>query len=148
MNGKGISAYKQSNVITADPKKLVILCYETIITNLRMAQESYASNDYETKAKCIQKAQDIICELTNALDFEKGGQVAGNLYALYGFFTRHIIEADLKRDIEALEEDIKMLEELKSAWQEIFYGLPKIAGAGHAVISDMSKRAMVASYRA
>jgi flagellar protein FliS len=148
MNGNGINAYRQSNVITADPKKLVILCYETIIINLKMARESYVSKDYETKAQCIQKAQDIICELTNALDFEKGGEVARNLYALYGFFTRHILEADLKKDIDAFAEDIKMLEELKSAWQEIFYGSSKPAEIEPAIIHDTGSNKMAAAYRA
>lgn len=127
MNGKGINAYQQSNVITADPKRLVILCYETVISNLKMARESYISKDYETKAKCIQKAQDIICELMNALDFEHGGEVARNLSSLYSFLTRHILEADLKRDVKALTESIVMIAELKSAWQEIFYGPQKSA---------------------
>jgi flagellar secretion chaperone FliS len=127
MNGTGINAYRQTKVITADPKRLVILCYETVISNLKMAREIYIAKDYETKAKCIQKAQDIICELTNALDFEQGGEVAKNLYALYTFLTRHILEADLKRDLNALTESIVMIAELKSAWQEIFYGPQKSA---------------------
>lgn len=125
MNRNGINAYKQTNAITADPKRLIILCYETVVSNLTLARESYISNDYETKAKCIQKAQDIICELMNAIDFENGGEVAKNLYALYNFLTRHILEADLKRDVTALTEVITMTTELKSAWQEIFYGSQK-----------------------
>jgi flagellar protein FliS len=126
MNRNGINAYKQTNAVTADPKRLIILCYETVISNLTLARESYISKDYETKAKCIQKAQDIICELTNAIDFQNGGEVAKNLYALYTFMTRHIMEADLKRDVTALTEVITMITELKSAWQEIFYGSQKV----------------------
>lgn len=147
MNGNGINAYKQAHVITADPKKLVILCYETVIGNLKVAQESYGSKDYETKAKCLQKAQDIIYALMNALDFETGGEVARNLYALYNYFIRHIVEADLKKDLNAFAEDIRMLEDLKSAWQEIFYGVPKLADADPAVITDAGRKKMAASYR-
>ncbi len=146
MNGDGINAYRQAHVITADPKKLVILCYETVIGNLKLAQESYAANDYETKARCLQKAQDIIYALMNALDFEKGREVARNLHALYNYFARHIVEADLRKDVEAFTEDIRMLEELKSAWQEIFYGLPKV-DADLAVIADRGRQRAAASYR-
>lgn len=145
MNGTGINSYKQSNVITADPKRLVILCYETAIGNLKLAQESYASKDYETKAKCLQKAQDIICELTNALDLEHGGEVAKNLSSLYVFLNRHILEADLKKDIKAISEDIKMLEELKSAWQGIFYATSKPAAIETAVVYDRGGEKMAAS---
>jgi len=148
MNETGINAYKQSNVITADPKRLVILCYDRVISNLKLAQESYVSKDYETKAKCVQKAQDIICELMNALDFEHGGEVAKNLFSLYNFLNRHILEADLKMDIKAISEDIKMLEELKSAWQGIFYATAKPAGIEPAVVYDRGREKMAASYRA
>lgn len=125
MYPNGINAYQQTNVLTADPKKLVIMCYSAAISNLRMACECYEAGDYETKAKGVQKAQDILCELMNALDFEKGGEIARNLDALYNFMTRQIIEADLKRDMKGLSKVAEMLEELKSAWEEIFYGSQK-----------------------
>jgi flagellar protein FliS len=141
MNGNGINAYKQANVITANPRRLIILCYETVINNIKMARESYILKDYETKAKCIQKAQDIIYELMNALDFEKGGEVARNLYALYNFLTRHILEADLKKDVNALAEVIAMTAELKSAWEEILNGnSTKDITSGLRSSTDMGKK--------
>ena len=60
MNGNGINAYKQANVITADPRRLIILCYETVINNIKMARECYISKDYETKAKCRSGPRDAI----------------------------------------------------------------------------------------
>ena len=91
MYANGFDAYRQTNVLTADPKKLVIMCYEGAITNLRVARERYLSGEYEAKAKAVQKAQDIISELMHALDFEEGGQIARNLEALYNYMTRRIL---------------------------------------------------------
>ena len=125
MYSKDISTYQQTNILTADPRKLVIMCYSAAISNLRMACECYESGDFETKAKGIQKAQNIICELMNALDFEKGGEVARNLDALYNFMGRQIMESDLNKDVKGIGRVIEMLEELKSAWEEIFYGPQK-----------------------
>jgi flagellar protein FliS len=122
MNNDGISAYRQANVVTADPKRLVIMCYDGAISELMAAKEFYRSREFEEKAKSLQKALDIIYELLSALDFEKGGEVARNLEALYNFMIRRLIEADLKKDIEAFEDTIRMLEELRAAWQDIFYG--------------------------
>lgn len=129
MYNNGINAYQQTNVLTADPKRLVIMCYSAAISNLRMASECYESGNYETKAKAIQKAQDIICELINAIDFERGGEVARNLNALYNFMYRHILESDLKKDAQGIVKIADMLEELKSAWEEIFYGSQKTEAA-------------------
>ena len=121
MNGNGIDAYRQTNVITANPGRLVLMCYEGAIGSLKTARENYMSRKYEAKAETVQKAQSIISELIQALDFEKGGEVAGNLNSLYNYMLRRIIEGDVKRDVRAFDEIIGMLSELKSAWEEIFH---------------------------
>jgi len=119
MNGNGIDAYRQINVTTANPGRLVLMCYEGAISSLKTARENYISGEYEAKAETVQKAQSIISELMLALDFEKGGEVAGNLDSLYNYMLRRIIEGDVKRDVKALDEVILMLGELESAWKEI-----------------------------
>ena len=80
-----------------------------------------------------------------ALDFEKGGEVARNLYALYNFLTRHILEADLKKDINALAEVIAMTAELKSAWEGILNGnSTKDITSGLRSSADMGKESTTA----
>lgn len=120
MVGKGVGTYQEISFLTADPKKLILICYRQAILNLKAAREHYLAAEYEAKAKSLQKALDIICELNNALDFEKGGSIARNLDALYKYMTRSLLEADIKRDLTMLAAIIRMLEELESAWEEIF----------------------------
>ena len=121
MYGSGIDAYHETNIITADPMRLVILCYEGAIDSLKRAKERFIAKDFEGKAKAITKAHDIINELMQALDFERGGDVAKSLDAMYNYMLRRILEGDLKKDLSKLDETICMLEELKSAWEEIFF---------------------------
>jgi flagellar protein FliS len=109
-------------VITADPRRLVLMCYEGAIRNLKIAKAKYVSRDYEEKARALIKAQDFICALNSSLDFEKGGEIASNLQALYNYMMHHLTEADLKRDLKAMDHIIWMLVELKSAWEEILNG--------------------------
>ena len=119
MNGNGIDASRQINVTTANPGRLVLMCYEGAISSLKSARENYISGEYETKAETVQKAQSIISELMQALDFERGGEVAKNLNSLYNYMLRRIIEGDVKRDMKAFDEVILILGELESAWKEI-----------------------------
>ncbi|MBW2644620.1 MAG: flagellar export chaperone FliS [Deltaproteobacteria bacterium] len=119
MYENGINAYRQTNVITADPGRLVLMCYEGAISSLRIAKEKYISKEYEAKAGAVQKAQTIINELMQALDFKKGGEVAGNLEALYNYMLRRIAEGDVKGDVKLFDEVILMLGDLESAWKEI-----------------------------
>jgi len=41
-NGNGINAYKQTNVITADPKRLILMCYEGAIGSRVTREQSEA----------------------------------------------------------------------------------------------------------
>jgi len=122
MYGKGIGAYTRTGVMTADPKKLVLICYEEAIRNLKIARAKYVSCEYEEKARALIKAQDFICALNSSLDLEKGGEIASNLQALYNYIMHRVTEADLKKDLKSIDHIIGILAELKSAWEEILNG--------------------------
>jgi flagellar protein FliS len=118
-SGNGIDMYKRTQVTTADPVQLVVMCYEGAISNLKIAREKLASREYEAKAKAIQKVQDILSLLMQSLDFEKGGSIASNLNSLYTYMSRRVTEGDLKKDVQAFEEVTVMLKELESGWEKI-----------------------------
>ena len=122
MNGVGFQAYKRTDVITADPKKLVIMCYDGAVYNLKLAKAKFYARDYEAKGKAIQHALEILNELRAALDFEKGGEIARNLDSLYSFWAQHIIKADQNKDPRGLDQVAAMLEEIKSALEEAYFG--------------------------
>lgn len=122
MVGVEFRAYQKTEVVTADPKKLVILCYEGAIFSLRQAKTKLYAQEYEAKGKAVQNALDLLNELRGALNFEKGGEIAKNLESLYTYWTQHIIKADMKRDPRGFDPVISMLEEIKSALEEAYYG--------------------------
>ena len=120
MYNNGIQSYRRTNVTTANPKRLVLMCYEGAMDSLRIGKQKLIEKDYEEKGRALTKAQDIINELLCSLDFEKGGAIARNLDSLYNYMLRRILHAEINKDISAIEEVIGMLNELKSAWEEIF----------------------------
>jgi flagellar secretion chaperone FliS len=117
-----VKSYQQANFFTADPLKLVIMCYDGAISSLKQACESYTAKDYPAKGRAVRKALDILHELNASLDMEKGGEIAGNLRALYLFMTQAVTEADLKRDLEVFGRVIHMLEELEAQWKDLSAG--------------------------
>ena len=122
MVGAGFQTYRRTDVVTADPKKLVIMCYEGALHSLKTARVKYAAQEYEAKAKAIQNTLDILSELRAALDFEKGGGIARNLESLYSFWITQIIKADQHRDLSVLDQVAAMIEEIKSALEEAYFG--------------------------
>ena len=122
MNSYGIRAYRKTTVITSDPGKLVLMCYEEAINQLKIVKMKYQEKDYEAKCKALKKAMDLIDELLFSLDFEKGGDISRHLEAIYRYVTMRILQADVNRDIDGIDEVIGLLTELLSAWEEIIAG--------------------------
>ena len=121
MYSNGIQNYRRTRILTADRTKLVLLCYEGAIDHLKMGKEKYLEKDFEGKAKDFMKAQDIINELLSSLDFEKGGEIAKNLDAMYRYILQRLTQGDINRDMKVVDETIWMLGELKSAWEQAFH---------------------------
>lgn len=117
--GRTISCYQKTNVATSGKLNLIILCYETVIQNLHASKRFIEAGEYEKKAKALQKALDILNELQGCLSFEKGGQIAKNLDAIYTFITRRLLEGDVNHDLTAYDESIRILGELKQGWDGI-----------------------------
>ena len=114
-----IDAYQKTNLATADPLSLVVLCYERAIRDLKEARSYHEHRMMDHVYEKIHHAQDIVTELHLALDFERGGEIAFNLYRLYGFILRELIGINSQKDVQTYEHLISILSELKEAWTEI-----------------------------
>jgi len=135
----GINAYKQTNITTADPTKLILMCYEGAIRNLKIAREKYGAGEFEAKGKAIQKVYDILDLLMQSLDFEKGTTIATGLNSLYSYMMRRVMEGDLQKNMEAFDEVIGMLEDLESAWKEIST-TPRSNSAGDSPVTILPEK--------
>jgi len=113
------NAYKQNEVYTASKVKLVIMLYDGAIKNLKLAEIAINENKIEKANECIKKAQDIILEFMNTLNFEQGGQIATDLYKLYDYLYFRLVRANVDKDIEGVKEVKRFLEELRDAWAQI-----------------------------
>lgn len=120
--------YKQVQVKTANKEKLVIMLYQGCIKFLRLAKNGVENNDIEQANNYIIRSQDIIRELMNTLDMERGGQIANNLYQLYDYMNRTLIEANINKDIEKIEIVENMMLELLDSWKQIVGGKKNTGG--------------------
>lgn len=116
MYGSRAENYRINEIVTSDPKRLVAMCYSAAIMNFKLAKAKYIEKEYEDKANALQKALDIVSELMASLDFERGGQIAANLNALYGYVLQRAAQADTEKDLNGFDEVIHILEELSEAW--------------------------------
>jgi flagellar protein FliS len=116
------SAYRDSAVLTAPPERLVVMLYDGANRFLFQAAHAMRSGDISLMNNRMQRAEAIIAELRQTLNHEKGGQIAGRLESIYAFCTRHLLEARLQRSPEKIEQVMKLLGELRDAWDQVAAG--------------------------
>jgi flagellar protein FliS len=109
--------YKSNSVQTLSPQRIVLLLYDAIIKNINFAIKAIDDKDFISSNEKIQKAQDIIMELMMALDKKKGGEIAINLAALYDYWYRKLIEANVKKNTDGLSEVSSMVKDLRNSWE-------------------------------
>jgi flagellar protein FliS len=119
----GLQAYQrvntQTSITDADPHKLIQLLYNGALERINMAKARMQAKDYAGKGKLISKAMEIIGGLRGFLDFEKGGELALRLEALYDYMERTLFEANAKNDVVKLEEVADLLRSIKGGWDGI-----------------------------
>jgi len=114
--------YLENMVANANPVRLVIMLYEKAINCLENALELRDTEDFDmqrSKYEEMGRALEIISVLDAVLDMEKGGEIAKNLREIYRSLTDELTYQMLKEDKERLEKVIKILKNLKSAWEEV-----------------------------
>jgi flagellar protein FliS len=116
-----IHSYRETQIKTATPAKLILMLYDGAIKYINLAVEKLNNKykAYDEVSNHIIRAQDIVTELMVSINFEKGGEIAKNLFSLYMYMNRRLLEANIKKNSAVLEEIKKLLMELRSAWAEI-----------------------------
>ncbi len=117
--------YTEQMVLTASPAKLIELLLDKAINVLEESKKLIDEKDYTGANEKIVRAQDIVMELNLALDTEKGGDIAKNLRALYNYMYRTLVEANIKKDKNMIDDVKVLLSDLLSTWREAM----KLAGS-------------------
>ena len=111
--------YKTVQFTTIDRGRLLLMMYEGCLKFLNQAKEALEAHDVSKFARFLSKAQAVIAELMNTLDFEKGGSIAKDLDRLYDFMLFYLTEANLHKDPQKIHRVIKMMETISDAYHEI-----------------------------
>lgn len=118
-----LSAYRETRIRTANPGQLVVMLYDEAIKELDLALEKLGEEarpaNIEKINAAIVKAQEIVTELMASLDFDAGGDIARNLFSLYNWFNRELLQANLGKEAARIKAVRSMLDELRTAWHQI-----------------------------
>ncbi len=111
--------YFETQVTTTSRGQVLIMLYDGAIKFLNQAKELMAAKDYAGKGRLISSAIDVINELASSLNPEKGGELAANLNQLYFYCNKRLFMANSRMDPAGIDEVIKILNGIRSAYAQI-----------------------------
>ncbi len=111
--------YKQTQISTANQGKLIVMLYDGAIKFLNIALDNIEPMRYDVVNTNIIKAQDIITELLLSLNMNEGGEISQNLFSLYMYFKRQLLEANMRKDPEMIKQILKLMKDMRDAWDQI-----------------------------
>ena len=138
---KAMESYGEGNhasqAMVADKVELIQMLFDGLIDSLVTAKGHIQRGSIEDKNKSLVRAGRIVLGLQGALDLEKGGDLARNLYELYSYVTRRLVYVNARNDLDALQEVHTLLNEIRQAWRDGPNLLPKTAPASGVAMSAM-----------
>ena len=112
-------AYRDREIKTASPARLVVLVFDAALSNLFRARRAVELRNVEEKVTAVGKARDAIMELYVTLNLEQGGALASNLQSVYAYILSELVDVARREDGARLELLITMVTELRNAFQAI-----------------------------
>jgi flagellar protein FliS len=111
--------YLRAATQNATPAGLVIILYDLLVQDLEWAIAAFADGDIERRTAEIQHSFLVLQQLEGSLDKENGGQAAKHFSAFYSALRSKIMEAHIKASPEILSRQIKLVLDVRQAWQQV-----------------------------
>lgn len=110
------ATYQNQSINTASPEELTLKLYEGCIKFINLAMIGIEQKNIEMSNTNIVKAQNIITELNITLNMDI--EMSKNLRLLYDYLHTRLIEANIKKDKEILEEVKGFVNEFRDTWKQ------------------------------
>ena len=117
----GANAYQQykiNAIETARPEDLTLMLYNGAVRFMKQAMLSIENRDFQGSNDCLLRAQDIIRELSGTLDLRY--DISHSLRSIYDYVNHKLVEANIKKDKQCIEECLELIIPIRDAWEEAF----------------------------
>jgi flagellar secretion chaperone FliS len=106
--------YLKQAVTTSNPENLTLLLYQGLVKFIRLSKNAVEKKNLEESHQYNLRAQDILSELM--LTLNKEYSLSDSLLPLYDFMKYRLIEANISKNIDILEEVEGYAVELAETW--------------------------------
>lgn len=118
------NVYKNNSVNYSSKEQLLLMLLDGAVRFSKTGRQAIVDKDPQKAHEFIMKTQNIFYELIVTLDVTKAGEWGSNMRSIYEFIIRRLIDANIKKDIDIINEVIPLIEDIRDTWTEA-YGLSK-----------------------
>lgn len=109
--------YNNSKVLTASPAELTLMLYDGAIKFCNVAIIAVEQKDIEKANNNILKVERIVDYFRQTLDMSY--EVAQDFERVYAYLSQRLVEANIKKDKEILEEVNQHFHAMRDTWKEV-----------------------------
>lgn len=102
--------------MTASPGELILMLYDGAIKFIKQAKGYIDEKDMQKANDAILKAEDIMAELMADLDPDY--EISQSLYSLYEFINDCLINANIKKDKQLLDQSMELINDIRQTWAQ------------------------------
>ena len=117
--------YKESDIVSkvegSSKHEFIEIVLEELNYNLKVLVEAISNEGKlsKNKSRSFGKIITSLMILMDSLDFDKGKQIADNLYGLYDYCRRQVLDCYKNQTVEGLNSSINVIDDILSAWKQI-----------------------------
>ena len=110
-------AYQNNKINTSSPAELTLMLYEGAIKFCNIAIAAIEEQDISKANTNIIKAEKIITELRATLNYNYA--VAHDFKKVYDYIYDGLVNANIRKDKETLEEVLDEIRGMRDTWKEV-----------------------------
>ena len=113
---KAYDQYKENSIYTSSPEELTLMLYNGLVKFVMQARHAIDNKDIEKAHNSIIRAEDIVVYLQSTLDMKY--VITQSLMLLYDYIYRQLVNANIKKSGEILDEVLEFAKELRDNWSQ------------------------------
>ena len=109
--------YLRNAVMTATPEQLQLMLYDGCIRYALQARDALERKEYEQSFEKLTRAQHIIIEMQNGLNYDVNPELCARVASIYQFLYRKLVDASVQRDVSAIDDAVRILRMERETWR-------------------------------
>lgn len=134
--------YLKTRVLTAAPEELQLMLYDGAVRFSEQAREAIVRGDFEESFTLLNRARNIIIELSTSMKDEVAPEACANLRRLYLFCYDRLVHAGLEKEISAIDEALDILKHIRETWSLLIDKLKAERAGEPSVVAPTSAQDM------